>query len=45
MLLSSLSYIFSDLINFQPNSFSNESVKRELGGIIINIVKIQMSQI
>ena len=45
MLLSSLSCSFSDLIKFQRNSLSKESVKRELGGIVINVVKIQMSQI
>ena len=33
------------LTDFQSNSFPNESVKRELGGIVINTVKIQISQI
>ena len=32
-------------MNFLEKSFSNESVKRELGKNVITIVKIQMSKI
>ena len=32
-------------MNFQPNSFENDSVKRELGRNVINIVKFHMSQV